>query len=81
MLLQVKFFASLAEAAGCSGETVEVDAGADVGELWRLMTARHPALAEIRYRPLAACDLEYVPWERRLEGAGEVAFMPPVSGG
>ena len=67
--------------AGCTAETLEVPRAADVAELWRLLTVRHPCLGEIRYRPLAACDLEYVSWERSLEGIEEVAFLPPVSGG
>jgi len=81
MLLQIKLFASLAETAGCSADSMEVHASADVSDLWRLLTVRYPALQEIRYRPLVACDLEYVSWEKQLEGVEEVAFLPPVSGG
>jgi molybdopterin converting factor small subunit len=81
MMLQVRLFASLAETAGCSADAIEVQPSIDVAELWRLLSVRHPSLGEIRYRPLAACDLEYVSWDRRLEGVKEVAFLPPVSGG
>jgi molybdopterin converting factor small subunit len=81
MELHVKLFASLAEIAGCSCDKVELSSAADIAELWKLLTLRYPGLEEIHYRPLAVCDLEYVNWERRLEGVKEVAFLPPVSGG
>jgi molybdopterin converting factor subunit 1 len=81
MLVQVRFFASLADSAGCSADSIEVEQTADVTELWRLLSARYPGISDIRYRPLVACDLEYVSWDRSLEGVGEVAFLPPVSGG
>ena len=81
MMVQVKLFASLADSAGCSADSIEVGAADDVYALWRLLTLRYPALQEIRYRPVVACDLEYVSWERCLEGVEEVAFLPPVSGG
>jgi len=78
--LRVRYFASLADGAGCGGEEFEVPAGADVAALWRLVVARHPDLARAA-RPLAACDLAWAPWDRGLDGVAEVAFLPPVSGG
>lgn len=80
-MVRVRLFASLAEAAGGSCLTLEIGAQADISELWSLLQEQHPALREIRYAPLAVCDLEYARWERRLEGIAEVAFLPPVSGG
>jgi molybdopterin converting factor small subunit len=81
MPMEIKFFASLADAAGCVSESLEAGAAENVGALWRLLEQRHPALAEIGYRPLVACDLRYVQWDHDLEGVREVAFLPPVSGG
>jgi molybdopterin converting factor small subunit len=77
----VRYFASLAELAGCRDERVEIGPGTDVAALWRVLGERHPALARLAYRPLAACDLTYVSWDTPLDGVGEVAFLPPVSGG
>jgi molybdopterin converting factor small subunit len=79
-LLRVRYFASLADGAGCGCESIEVPAGIDLAGLWRLVVERHPDLARAA-RPLAACDLAWAPWERRLDGVEEVAFLPPVSGG
>lgn len=81
MVVEVRYFASLAQRAGCSGERVELEAGADVSSLWRLLERRHPGLADIGFRPMAACDRTYAGWDRSLDGVREVAFLPPVSGG
>jgi molybdopterin synthase sulfur carrier subunit len=79
--VEVRYFASLAERAGCRSERVEVEPATDVGGLWRLLTERHPRLDEVGFRPLVACDLEYSAWDRPLDGVREVAFLPPLSGG
>ena len=81
MTIQLRFFASLAERAGCKTESVEVQEGSDVAQLWRMLEHRHPALAEIGFRPLVACDQSYADWDRSLDGIREVAFLPPLSGG
>jgi molybdopterin converting factor small subunit len=79
--IEVRWFASLVEQTGVAAETIDVPEGLDVAGLWSLLTQRHPALAGIRFRPLAACDLAYSEWSRSLAGVREVAFLPPVSGG
>ena len=81
MKVEVRFFASLADRVGAVSESVEVGPGTDVAGLWKLLLTRHAGLADIRYRPMAACDLAYVDWDHALEGVREVAFLPPVSGG
>jgi molybdopterin converting factor subunit 1 len=79
--VNVRFFASLVQRVGCAAETVEIEPSTDVRGLWNLLVRRHPALAELAYEPLVACDLEYADWTRSLQGVREVAFLPPVSGG
>ena len=81
MLLEVLYFASLRDRAGTARESVDVDPGLTVTDLWDLLVRRHPALAEVAPRPAAACDLVYSTWDRSLEGVREVAFLPPMSGG
>ena len=81
MRVQVRFFASLAERTGCRTESIELQEGADVAELWRVLTEKYPSLADIGVRPLVACDMAYADWSTALDGVGEVAFLPPVSGG
>jgi molybdopterin synthase sulfur carrier subunit len=79
--IEVRYFASLAQRTGKARESYEVAPGADVAALWREIVARHPSLGELPYRPLVACDMEYAGWDRALSDVGEVAFLPPVSGG
>ncbi len=81
MNVEVRYFASLVDRSGCSTERVVLEPTADVARLWRRLVELHPALGEIGYRPLVACDREYAPWERPLAGVREVAFLPPFSGG
>jgi molybdopterin converting factor subunit 1 len=81
LVIQLRFFASLAERAGCKTESVELREGSDVGQLWRMLEKRHPALANIGFRPLVACDRTYADWDRTLDDIREVAFLPPLSGG
>jgi molybdopterin converting factor small subunit len=81
MVVEIHYFASLAQHAGCSRESVELRDGADVTALWRMLEQRHPDLADIGFRPLVACDLTYAGWDHKLEGVREVAFLPPFSGG
>ena len=81
MVVEVRFFASLADRVGCSTETVEIEDDTDVTGLWGLLVQRHPELGQIGFRPMAACDQTYASWDRPLSGVREVAFLPPVSGG
>jgi len=81
-IVEVRYFASLADRAGCRTESVELcDSVTDVSELWRVLIERHPSFGEIGFRPLVACDRVYSAWNRDLDGVREVAFLPPVSGG
>jgi molybdopterin converting factor small subunit len=81
MRLKVRYFASLADITGCAEESLEAEPTADLEQLWELLVDRHPALGELVYRPMVACDLEYSSWEQHLQGVREVALLPPVGGG
>ena len=79
--VRIRWFASLAETTGVADETLDMPPGSTVGDAWEALCGRHPALREIGYRPLVACDRVYARRDRVLDGVGEVAFLPPVSGG
>ena len=81
MNVEVRYFASLVDRTGVDVETIEVAPDDDIATLWTRLVERHPKLAGIGFRPMAACDLEYSGWDRTLGGVKEVAFLPPVSGG
>lgn len=81
MNLEVRYFASLVDRTGTARETVDLEKDDTVESLWNRLRDRHPDLRSVGFRPLVACDMEYSPWSRSLEGVREVAFLPPVSGG
>ena len=81
MILRVLYFASLRDRTGTHEDTLDVPPATDVGGLWLRLQRRYPRLAEVTVRPLVACDMTYASWDKVLDGVGEVAFLPPVSGG
>ena len=77
--IDVRYFASLREAAGMPAETVDT-AAADVLSLYAELQARHGfTLPAERLR--AAIDGAFARWDAPLHDGAEVAFLPPVSGG
>jgi len=81
MTIEVRLFASLADAVGQRSLAVEMSADSNVEQLWVELGKLYPALAKSKLRPLVACDMEYADWSDSLQGVKEVAFLPPVSGG
>ncbi|MEM9794869.1 MAG: molybdopterin converting factor subunit 1 [Pseudomonadota bacterium] len=83
MKVQVLYFAWLRERIGEGRETVETEA-ATIADLVEELRAREPryALAFSDMKAVrAALDQELVPLDTRLNGAREVAFFPPMTGG
>ena len=83
MKVQVRYFASIREALGV-GETIEVRAGATVGEVRDQLLAASPAHAGALARGNALrCALNHALCDESTVVAGdaELAFFPPVTGG
>lgn len=83
MTLRVRYFASLREAFGAE-ETVEMPAGATLGELRDALIARGGAYAERLARDRAlrcALDQAMADEASPIHADAEVAFFPPVTGG
>jgi molybdopterin synthase sulfur carrier subunit len=85
MQINLKFFASVREAVGTSGETMALPEGvATVGAVRDLLIARGgawaQALAHDRALRMAFDHVMCAP-ERAIRDGGEVAFFPPVTGG
>lgn len=79
MKYRLLYFASLADAAGCSEESIESTA-VDPGGLYAEVAARHGfGFAQERLR--VAVNGEFAAWDRPLADGDEVVFLPPVSGG
>jgi len=85
MKINLRFFASVREALGSSGETVELPAGvATVGAVRDFLIARGGAWAEaLAHERALRMAFEYVMCEpgTPIREGGEVAFFPPVTGG
>jgi len=79
MRMRLLYFASLAERAGCSGETVDSQAQ-DPSALYEEIRLRHE-FALPRERLRVAVNGRIVDWENPLQEGDEVVFLPPVSGG
>jgi molybdopterin synthase sulfur carrier subunit len=78
MSVNVLYFASLREAAGCDSEVV--DTPESLGALYASLKAKRGfALGAERLR--VAVDGIFVDWNSAVRDGAEIAFIPPVSGG
>jgi MoaE-MoaD fusion protein len=77
----VRLFASYREAVGASQVQLPLPEDADGLALWTALLDRYPGLRRLPPPAGYAIDDEYVSGNRSLRGAGEVALIPPVSGG
>jgi molybdopterin synthase catalytic subunit len=81
MRVRLLAFASAADALGSDGLELELPAGSRVADLKARLTADHPALGPLWARLAVAVDGELVGEQAALADGGEVALLPPVSGG
>lgn len=85
MQIQLKFFASLREAVGTSGETLTLPAGVcSAGDVRGLLQARGGVWAEALADGKSlriACNQQMVDASAQLTEGCELAFFPPVTGG
>jgi len=83
--IKVLYFASVRERVGKPEEEIEPPAGiATVGQLMTWLAARDEQYAHAFENPKvirAAIDRKHVRSDARIEGAGEIAFFPPMTGG
>lgn len=79
--VKVLFFGRLKEVAGIGEESVEVETGARIEDLFGRFANSKPELARYRSSLVASRNQEFAPWDAVLESGDEVAFLPPVSGG
>lgn len=85
MKINLRFFASVREALGSAGETVDLPAGvATVGGVRDFLIARGGAWAEaLAHERALRMAFEHVMCapDTPIREGGEVAFFPPVTGG
>lgn len=80
MKVRLLFFASYAEAFGRAEQSLELPAGASVGEAVAVLK-RDPAAARLPPSPLVAVNQRYARPDTILADGDEVALIPPVAGG
>jgi molybdopterin synthase sulfur carrier subunit len=78
MQLQLRYFASLRDAAGIDGEAISHDG--DAIALYQHLAARH-GFRMPRERVRLAINGAFVEWTQLLREGDEVVFLPPMSGG
>ena len=81
MTVRLLLFARYRELLGARHLDLEVREGTTAGDLYGLMEAREPALAELRPYVAIAVNREVVGPSHLLTPGDEVAFLQPVSGG
>ena len=81
MRYDVRLFALYRERAGTAIVSVELPAGAVVGDLTAAVRADYPRLAPPEVRIVVAVNAEYADDDQRLQPGDEICLIPPVSGG
>lgn len=76
--IRVLYFASLRDAAGTDGETIDHDG--DLQSLYLALREKHGFALPIE-RLRVAMDGAFVRWSDVPGEGAEIAFIPPVSGG
>ncbi len=83
--MRVLYFAWVKEKTGIAAEEIDLPAEvATIAELIDWLKARGPEFANAFARSeviRAAIDQSHVRHDARIEGAREIAFFPPVTGG
>jgi len=81
MQVKVELFGRASSQSGEREVTVDVEPGAKLRDVARVLVARLPVLAWIPEICRPARNLEYAHWDDAVQDGDEVSFIPPVSGG
>jgi molybdopterin converting factor subunit 1 len=81
MIVHVRLFARARDLAGTDTLQVELPDNATVSDLRRRLAGDYPALAGLLERSALAVENEFAAESLKLPVNGEIALLPPVSGG
>jgi molybdopterin converting factor subunit 1 len=81
MVIHVKLFAVLRDAAGTAALDLELPSGSCAGDVRLMLASRFPAIERYLSRTALAVNRDYATAETELHEGDEVALIPPVSGG
>jgi molybdopterin converting factor subunit 1 len=80
-MIRVLLFGAAADRAGTRETELPVEGVTTLGEIWPLLTERHPDLGPMRDTLAFAVNGEYARSGDTVSPGDEVAVLPPVSGG
>lgn len=81
MIVRVKMFAAARAAVGAPEVLVELPELARVSDLRIALEAKYPQLAPLVSQTLFAINAQYADEATPIPSTGEIACIPPVSGG
>ena len=81
MVVRIKLFAWLRDAAGAEECSMELRAGANGLDARAALIDRYARLRGVIDHARLAVNLEYRSWEMPLADGDELSLIPPVSGG
>lgn len=76
MNINIKYFANMRDVMGHSDETLDLNDGATVADLWKQVSDD-----ALPVNTMIAVNMEYTDVNHSLTDGDEVAFFPPVTGG
>lgn len=74
--ISVRYFASIRERLGRSGDELAAEGLRDAADIWRRVSPEAPPV-----NLLVAINQEYATLDSAVKPGDEVAFFPPVTGG
>lgn len=81
MKVRVKMFAAARDAVGAAEVSVELPELSRVSDLRSALKADYPQLAPLLAQALFAINAQYADEATPIPSTGEIACIPPVSGG
>ena len=79
--MKVLFFGMLKDVVGRAEDSLDLETGATLGEVFDYYGSRYPRLRQMAGNILLARNQEFASPATQIDGGDEIAFLPPVSGG
>ena len=81
MTVTVKFWSYFKDHTECAKTSLELPAGATLGEAHAVVIVQFPVLGDMQSSTLKAVGVNYQPDEFLLSDDDEISLFPPVQGG